>query len=88
MDTSYDDFSKAIPEPATILPEKKSTKFFKRELYLLHKQLKARYRQRHEADSNYFEMKRGLKKFCKKHKMMHEIDRERFLIRRQIRKKK
>ena len=45
MDTLYDKFAKAIHESATVWPETKSPKWFKRELYLLHKQFKAGYRQ-------------------------------------------
>ena len=45
LDTSYDDFAKAIHESATVRPERKSSKWFKREMYLLHKQLKDGYRQ-------------------------------------------
>ena len=41
-------------------------KWLKRELYILQKQLKARYRQRIEADSSYIEMKRAFMKFCSK----------------------
>ena len=82
MDTSYDEFAKAIHESATLRTERKSPKWFNRELYLLHKQLKAGYRQRHEADSDYFKKKRSLKKLCRKHKMMHEIDRKSFIIRK------
>ena len=82
LDTSYDEFAKAIHESATVRPEKKSLKCFRRELYLLHKQLKAGYRQRHEADSDCFKKKRAFKNLCRKHKMMHEIDRESFIIRK------
>ena len=78
MDTLYDEFSMVIQESATVLHERKSTEWFKRELYLLHKQLKAGYRQRPEADSSYFNLKRAFKKLCIKNKMMHEIDREFF----------
>ena len=82
LDTSYDKFVKAIHESATMRPERKSSKWFKSELYLLDKQLKASYRQRHKADSDYFKMKRAFKKICRKHKMMHEIDRKSFIIRK------
>ena len=84
LDTSYDEFAKAIQESATVMHERKSPKWFKRELYILHKQLKAGYRQRHKADSDYFKMKRAFKKLCRKHKMMHEIDRESFIIRKAV----
>ena len=80
MDTSYDEFAKAIHESATVWPERKLPKWFKRDLYLLHKQLK--YRQRHEADSDYFKKKSTFEKLCRKHKMMHEIDRQSFIIRK------
>ena len=46
MDTSYDEFAKAIHESAaTVRTERKSPKWFEKELYLLHEQLKAGYRQ-------------------------------------------
>ena len=61
---------------------KKSPKWFKRELYLLHRQLKAGYRPRHEAGSDYFKKKRAFRKLCRKHKMMNERDRESFVIRK------
>ena len=82
MDTSYDEFAKAIHESATVRPERKAPKWYKRELYLLHKQLKAGYRQRHEANSDCFKRKRAFKKLCRKHKKMHEIDRKSFIIRK------
>ena len=78
MDTLYDEFSTVIRESATVLHERKSTEWFKRELYLLYKQLEAGYRHRPEADSIYFKLKRAFKKLCIKNKMMHEIDRESF----------
>ena len=75
LDTSYDEFAKAIHESTTVQPERKSPKWFKREMYLLHKQLKIGFRQRHKADSDYFKNKRAFKKLCRKQKMMHEIGR-------------
>ena len=39
LDISYDEFPKAIYESATVRTERKSPKSFKRELYLLHKQI-------------------------------------------------
>ena len=60
LDKSYDEFAKAIHESATVRPERKSARWFKKELYLLHKQLKAGYRQRHKADSDYFLKQKSL----------------------------
>ena len=64
LDTSYDEFAKAIHESATVRPERKSPKWFKRELCLLHKQLKAGCRQRHKADSFLKKTKEPLRKFA------------------------
>ena len=82
LDKSYDEFAKALHESATVPPEGKSPKWFKWELFLLDKQMKAGYRQRHEADSEYFKMKRAFRKICRKHKMMLEINRKNFIIRK------
>ena len=76
IDTLYDNFSKVIHESTAVLPEGISPKWFKRELYLLHKRLKAGYRQQ----ILFFLMKKAFNKFCRKHKMISEIDRESFLI--------
>ena len=37
LDTSYDEFAKAIHETTTVWPGRKSPKWFNRELYLLHR---------------------------------------------------
>ena len=41
MDSSYDEISCVLYELAIVLPEEKSTNWFKMERYLLHKQFKA-----------------------------------------------
>ena len=47
MDTSHEEFANFVRELTSNLPERRSTKCFIRELYLLLKQLKAGYGQRH-----------------------------------------
>ena len=44
--------------------------------------MKAGYKQRYKADSDYFKMKKAFTKLCRKHKMIHEIDRQSFIIRK------
>ena len=41
MDSSYDKILCVLYELAIVLPEEKSTNWFKREMYFLHKQFKA-----------------------------------------------
>ena len=64
MDTLYDDVAKVIHESASVQPERKSPKWFKREPYLLHKQLKTGYRQRHEAALIILKRKEPLRNFA------------------------